>query len=86
MRPGDIIRIPGDEHFYRVDFVNYARAYIVPLARQPRTIHTAKGDVVIHPTTDGAGFNISPGSPVEVVPIQELPADLHRRLRAKEAA
>ena len=86
MKQGDIIRLTGDDHFYRVEFVNYARAYIVPLARHPRTIHTIKGDVVIHPTIEGAGFNISPGSPVQVVPIHELPADLQKRLRAKEAA
>ena len=61
--------------------VNYARAFVVPLARQPRVIQTAQGAKTIHTTTSGAGFNISPMSPVEIVDTDDLPSELRARLR-----
>jgi hypothetical protein len=83
MRRHDVIRIPADDpqQLYRVEFINYARAYVVPLARRPRVIQTAQGLKTIHTTNDGAGFNISPMSPVEIVDTDDLPSELRARLR-----
>jgi hypothetical protein len=85
MNIDDIIRIPSHDGYYRVEFINYARAYVVPLARQPRVIHTAQGEKTIQTAADGAGFNISPGSPVEVIAPEDLPADLRTRWLKKVA-
>ena len=79
---GNVIEIhPGE--FHRVDFVNYARAFVVPLNSEPRTIKKADGSEIAIGFTTGTGFNISPNSVVRVVPTDELPAGVRAKLAKK---
>lgn len=87
MEIGDVIELePGK--FMRVDFINYARAYVVPLATEPKVIQVRndEGELVdktINRSTDGSGFNISPNSAVRVVPREELPPAIRKKLGGK---
>jgi len=86
LHAGEIVKL-GDKYL-RVEFVNASRALVVPLAVEPKTIRVRDGEgnaveKVINRTTDGDGFNISPNSPLDVIPLVDLPERIRRKLEKR---